>query len=273
MPSFSLLLVLVLSACSRPRGRDTHVGTDLAGMLPSSDAAVSSGDSSVAVVAFVYAHTDTMLYSVDPETLTIASIAAFGWPTGADTMTDIALDHDGNMIGISYTNIYGIDKTTAKCTLLSAFQGGSFNGLSFIANSSGGKEALLGATTNGDVYRIDPTTGLQTLVGNYGNGWVSSGDLVSVEGATYATVTGTEPSDVLVKVDITTGAATEIGVTGASAIWGLGYWKQKLFGFTSADGMVTIDVTTGKATPIPSQTGSISWYGAGVTTAAPITVN
>ena len=264
--------LLGLPGCTSPRGRGTDVSTDLAGVIGGADGAVGS-DGGFTGTAFVYAHTDTMLYSVDPVTLAIASIASFKWPQGADMMTDIALDHGGNMIGISYSSIYAIDKTTAKCTFLSAFQGGSFNGLSFIANSSGSNEELVGADSNGDVYRVDPTTGLQTLIGNYGHGWASSGDLVSVEGSTYATVVGTEASDVLVKVDPTTGVATKIGLTGARSIWGLGYWKQKLFGFTSLDGMVTIDITTGKATPAPSQSGNISWFGAGVTTAAPITVN
>ncbi|MEO6953237.1 MAG: hypothetical protein ABI321_15660, partial [Polyangia bacterium] len=263
-----------LSACSTARNPSNHAGNDFSSATNDLSTVVT-GDGSVVVTpfAFVYAHTDLMLYTVDPDTLAIAPISNFGWPSGSDTMTDIALDHSGNMIGISYGSIYSIDKTTAKCTFLSSFAGGSFNGLSFIANSSGSNEQLVGADLNGDLYAINPMTGMQTLIGNYGNGWTSSGDLVSVEGATYATVAGTEPTDVLVKVDTATGKATQIGITGYSSIWGLGYWKQKVFGFTESDGMVTIDVTTGKATPAPSQSGSISWYGAGVTTAAPVTIN
>ena len=288
LPSSLALLawpaLLALSACSSSRtgghngthdaGADlSHAGTNDFSTLGTNDGGGTGDGAVVTPTAFVYAHTDSMLYTVDPDTLAIAPVAAFGWPNGSDTMTDIALDHAGNMVGISYGSIFAIDKTTAKCTFLSTFQGGSFNGLSFIANSTGSNEILVGADLNGDLYRVDSSTGAQTLIGNYGSGWVSSGDLVSVEGATYATVIGTGGSDILVKVDTATGKATQIGETGYNSIWGLGYWKQKVFGFTAQDGMVTIDVTTGKATPAPSQTGSISWYGAGVTTAAPITVN
>ena len=273
--SIVLISFLALSACSTSRNPRNNVSTDLAHDVLADFSTSNNGDGAVVVTptTFVYAHTDEMLYTVDPDTLAIVPISNFGWPNGDDTMTDIALDHDGNMIGISYASIYAVDKTTAKCTFLSSFQGGSFNGLSFIANSSGSNETLVGADSDGNVYKVDPMTGLQTLLGNYGNGFASSGDLVSVEGATYATVVGTDATDDLVKVDTTTGVATKIGETGFSSIWGLGYWKQKVFGFTASSGMVIIDVTTGKATAAPSQTGSISWYGAGVTTAAPITVN
>ncbi len=265
------LLALALAstlttACSDGRGSGQPGidggGGDLAGMLPGGD-------------ALVYSHTASVLYTVDPDNLAVNPVGAFQWPNAADEMTDIAIDRDGKMIGISYTAVYGVDKATAACTYLAAFAGGDFNGLSFISTDQidavGGAETLVGAAIDGSVYRIDPNTGAQTKIGSYGPGLGSSGDLVSVLGATYATVRGAAATDVLVKVDVKTGKATQIGATGYNDIWGLGYWKQRLFGFTQQTGMVTIDVNTGVASP--AVTMKIPWYGAGVTTAAPTTVN
>jgi hypothetical protein len=187
-------------------------------------------------------------------------------------MTDIALDKNGNMIGISFGSIYSVDPKTAKCTFLSNFSGATFNGLSFIAADQidpNAAEILVAAAEDGSVYQIDPTNGQQTPLGNYGMGFGSSGDIVSVKGATYATVTGNDPSDMLVRVDALTGVATPIGVTGFGGIWGLGYWKQRVFGFTDNNEFVIIDVNTGQATKV--QSGSVMWWGAGVTTAAPTT--
>ena len=189
-------------------------------------------------------------------------------------MTDIALDKDGNMIGVSATRVYAVDKSNSKCTFLSNFQGNEFNGLSFIAaDQNGGTEILVGASASGDVYRLDPTTGAQTQIGSYGPGLGSSGDLVSVQGATYATARNiADDYDTLVKIDAKTGKATPVGSTGTAHIYGLGYWKQKLFGFSEQSGVVLININTGASTPVAGG-GSISWYGAGVTTSAPITVN
>ena len=243
------------------------------------DAALGAFDMSfppVQPAAVVYAHSADTLFSVDPDTLAVTKIAAFVWPTFIpDTMTDIALDKDGNMIGISADNIYSVDKSNARCSYLASWQGSGFNGLSFISADqidANGEEILVGASQNGDVYRVDPMNGAQTKIGSYGAGFGSSGDLVSVAGATYATVTkASSGSDVLVKVNPMNGVATVIGATGVSGIWGLGYWKQKLFGFTSTNDFVLIDINSGVATQV--KTSSASWYGAGVTTAAPTTVN
>lgn len=266
--SFQVVAVLgfALAACSDGRGGGGGGGGDLA--QPSFDSGPVASD------AVVYGHSASMLYTVDPDTLEVKPVDAFHWPVGDDgeEMTDIALDRDGNMIGISFNAVYAVDKDTAKCTRLHSFLGSTFNGLSFIYADvgDGSQEQLVGASRDGNLYKIDPMTGTQTLYGNYGGGWGSSGDLVSVMGATYATVTmGSGGNDTLVKVGAS-GVATPIGPIGHGAIWGLGYWKQKLFGFSNTEGLITIDITTGQGTPIGNK--NVAWYGAGVTTAAPTTV-
>ena len=100
-------------------------------------------------------------------------------------------------------------------------------------------------------------------------GFVSSGDIVAVTGfGIVATVTGSG-GDVLVRLAPGTFAATPIGTgTGFSGLWGVGYWRDRVFGFSSTGAFVGIDTTTGAATMI--STSSQSWWGAAVTTAAPI---
>src|SRR3972149_3519382 len=52
--------------------------------------------------AAVYAHSASELYRVDPDTFAVTLVGPFQWPSVADQMTDIAIDKDGNMVGISF---------------------------------------------------------------------------------------------------------------------------------------------------------------------------
>ncbi len=52
-------------------------------------------------------------------------------------------------------------------------------------------------------------------------------------------------------------------------MWGLGYWKGRVFGSSSVSGFITTDSMTGKGTKVAGG-DSISWWGAGVTTSAPV---
>lgn len=219
----------------------------------------------------VYAHSSSSLYRIDPNTLEVTLVGSFIWPLGADSMTDIAIDRFGRMVGVSFTRVYEIDEQTGSCIFLSDLVSGGFNGLSFVPSSADpAQEILIGANTSGEVYQIDLATGAATIIGIYGNGYGSSGDIVSVLGAgTFATVTGAGASDSLAQIDPDNGyAATIIGDTGYTGIWGLGYWRNKVYGFSSNNEFLVMDVNTGQATP--EQVDSISWWGAGVTTLAPI---
>jgi hypothetical protein len=217
--------------------------------------------------AAVFAHGDDSLYRVDPDSLDVELIGMFGWPQEADTMTDLAVDASGRIIGISFTVVYEVDPETAACRRLAALDR-ELNGLSFVQRPDG--EVLLGSALDGTVVRLDPRTGASTTIGAFGNGLTSSGDLVSVEGfGTVATaLSGESWTDVLVEVDPTDGSATVIGDTGVSGIWGLGFWGNRIFGFTGYNELVVIDPDTGAATV--ESTGEIPWYGAGVTTVAPL---
>jgi hypothetical protein len=231
-----------------------------------------TGDGPPAETTYVYAHTASTLYRVDPDTLAISLVGNFQWPGGSDQMTDIAIDKSGLMIGVSFDKVYRVDPSNAHATLLSASLDGTFNGLSFVPATmlgTTGDDVLVGTRgSDGVVMRIDAMTGSATQVGNMGANQ-SSGDLVAVDGFGIVQTTPGMTSDVLVTLAPNTFAATPIGTgTGFTSIWGVAYWKQKIFGFTANGEFITIDPTTGVGTLV--QGNGPTWWGAAVTTVAPV---
>jgi hypothetical protein len=268
------LFAIAIAAC----GPASHgSGLDAQGATPP-DAPGTTGADAAAPSASVYAHTSDALFRVDPDTFAVSKVGDFAWPAsvGLDSMTDLAVDKNGLMIGISYSRVYRVDPSTAATTLLSAKLGGSFNGLSFVpasqVGSSGDDVLVASRNSDGKIFRIDPSTGAATQIGDMGHGYTSSGDIVSVAGlGTLATVSGPS-SDILVKLAPITFDATPIGTaTGHSHLWGVGFWKNKVFGFSDDGSFVLIDDQTGLASPVSSS--SDSWWGAAVTTVAPVIVN
>jgi len=224
----------------------------------------------------VFVHTAEDLFEVDPDTLAITKIGAFVWPPNTDIakMTDIALDKDGRMIGVSKTTVYDVDPKTATCTRLAAFPSTEYHfvGLSYVIDTTALDKAeyLMGLDKEGAVYKIDPKTGATTKRGELGGGLEAGGDVVSVKGfGTMATVKlANDATDSLASIDPGNGKATIIGDTGFAKVWGVAYWKGQVFGFTEGGEFVLIDVKSGKATL--KATHQELWWGAGVTTEAPV---
>lgn len=218
----------------------------------------------------VYAHSSSELYSIDPRRLTVNRVGAFRWPSdGHDhRMTDIAVNAQDQMWGITYDAIYRVDSGTAACTFVAPFPGTQFNGLSFIPGGElEGYEVLVAANTSGGYFRVDTVTGQTSQLGSYGSGVGSSGDIVSVaNGGTFATVMSAG-EEYLARLDPRTGRATLIGETGQERTWGLGYWRQRVFGLTAGGNLVVIDIATGRASLVTSN--GPAWWGAGVTTLSP----
>jgi hypothetical protein len=226
--------------------------------------------------ALVYAHSGSDLFSVDPESLQFSRVGPF-LIHGAtrdeylNDVTDIAIDRNGRIVGTTFHDLLEIDGKTAACTRIAPLPPGrSFNGLSWIRTERG-EEQLLATTLDGGVYRIDPVTGNATSVGGLGGGLRSSGDLVSV--ASYGTLvtvmTVGAASDQLARVDPATGVATVIGDTGFKKVWGLGFWKDRVFGFTQTGQFILIDPKTG-AGKLVDTISAFPFWGAGVTTSVPV---
>jgi hypothetical protein len=257
-----VLALGVAAGCGVTEGMDPDAGMDAALPVPPG--------------ATVFAHTDKALYRMNTETLEISLVGNFGGAfTAADSMTDLAVDATGLMIGISFTQIYRIDQSTAAATLIGAATlQQAFNGLSFVpselALGTKGPDILVASrNTDGRIFQIDLDTGAVSQLGDMGP-YMTSGDIVGVHGfGMVATVTGPAPGgDVLVRLAPKTFAATPIGAgTGVTSLWGMGYWKEHLYGFASGGNFVELDISTGRATPI--RVTPQAWWGAAVTTAAP----
>lgn len=228
----------------------------------------------------VFAHSGSKLYQVDTTTLQPVEIGTMAG-LAPQSLTDLAIDKNDQMIGVTLDKLYTINAQTGAATLVTTLSAQGFTSLSFVPsnlNDPASDDILVSANDMGDVYQINPTNGSTTKIGSYGSfnnaKVVSSGDLIAVRGfGIYATVdVGTTTQDFLARIDPTTWKATPIGGgTGYDKIFGLAYWKGTIYGFVSGSAtgqMITIDPGTGAATEV--QSGSVSWFGAGVATNAPI---
>jgi hypothetical protein len=280
MREAGILLGVVLLACGpNDRGHGDKVDAQRGGIVDSTGGGGPDASTIDAVwQIYVYAHTSSALYRVDPDTYAITMVGNFVWPTGvvSDTMTDLAIDKNGRMLGVSFTSVYEVDPMTAKCTLLSNQLAGSFNGLSFVPASQLGQtgdDVLVGTrNTDGKAFQVNPMTGATTQVGDMGGTFTSSGDLVAVTSfGIVQTVPGTGGGhDRLATLAPNTLAASAVGATdtGYNNIWGIAFWKNKIFGFTDQGEFILIDPVTGVGTLVSSN--GVAWWGAAVTTAAPI---
>jgi glutamine cyclotransferase len=229
----------------------------------------------------VYAHSPTTLYRMDPIGKEVSLVGDFDCITNTE-MWDIAIDSTGYMVGSGPDRLVKIDPANATCKTLAK---GTFpNSLTFIPKGTldAEVEALVGFRES-EYVRIDPVNGKITVIGNLnpnpsGKDWESSGDVVSIiDDKTYLTVhpvaTSWLGSDTIVEVDPITGKVVKvIGDTGTGKLWGLAYWDSVAFGFSSDGALVQIDLGTGagKSVPLPNKPVDLSFYGAGVTTAARI---
>lgn len=217
----------------------------------------------------VYAASGDVLYLLDPDLQTFATIGPFA---GCGSfVVDLAVDRAGGLFATTTQNLFRVDPKTANCKPLG--QGGSYpNSLSFVPAGTLDpvQDTLVGV--NGSEYiRIDQITGTTEHVG-----WVSpyssSGDLVALpDGRAFLTAKGPSCDDCLVQIDPKTGGVLSVvGDIGYSDVWGLAYWGGRTYGFTSGGAMVLIDLATGKGQPLmlPGFPPGVSFWGAGSSTAA-----
>ncbi|MFW5741557.1 MAG: hypothetical protein ACOC1F_14480 [Myxococcota bacterium] len=304
MPMF----ILFLLRCSAAGGDDpagtggsNTAGTGGASGLDASADIIAPGgfggggsDGAVApLTGEVYAHSDSTLYKLEPLSKSVSVIGDFdciGASGSGSGMWDIAIDKDGNMFGsangLSGASLVRVMKGNAHCEVV-VTASSLPNSLAFIPAGilDPTDEVLVGFDRNKYV-RIDKLTGDLQEIGSLnpnatGQVWESSGDIVSIiDDKTYATVKpylgGTSyGTDTIVEVDPKTGEALRvIGNTGFYGLWGLGYWGGVAYGFSESGQLCEIDLTSGVGVqiPIPNLPADISFWGAGVTTAAPIDV-
>ncbi|NVB79404.1 MAG: hypothetical protein HOV81_13500 [Kofleriaceae bacterium] len=288
MRRLALATTLFIFACG-PADRETP--TDAAGSAGSDSGSGSGSDAQQPMppASRIYAHSGATLYKIDAGLYTptmVGDMKLNGTPLN-QSITDIAIDNNDRMIGITLDKLYTINEMTGAVTLITNLPANAqgFQSLSFVPDPADDtKDILIAANFDGDVYKIDQINGSATKIGSYGTvtaGKVgSSGDIISVRGfgtGHYATVKiAGQPFDFLAQIDKTTYAASPIGQLGAGTgfkdIFGLAYWEGTIFGFVAGANntgkIIKIDPTTGVGTEV--QSGAIRWFGAGVATDAPI---
>ncbi len=273
------LAFCVLAACA-PAGRENTGSPDApdAPIIPGAD-----GPPAVDM-SRVYAHSGGTLYRVNAQTFAAMPIGPMAG-IGTQSMTDLAIDKDDHMVGITRDKLYSIDPATGAATLIKdlSLSAQGFTSLSYVPDPMNSSlDILVSANDQGDVFKIDPMVGSATKIGSYGmkgtQKIVSSGDLIGIRGfGTFATVNvGTELNDYLAKIDPANGwKATPLPyATMHDHIFGLGFWGGKVYGFVdegatvNSGKIISIDSSTGASTDLSS--GNVRWFGAAVATNAPI---
>jgi hypothetical protein len=164
-------------------------------------------------------------------------------------LTDIAFDPNGNLYGVSFTDLYKIDKTTGVATDLGTIANGA--GVNFNALVFGTNGVLYAAgTTSTHLYSINIGTVTATNLGNVGAD--SGGDLAFVGGNLYLS----SSSDHLIRINNPSGPAT------GTDIGPIGY--PNVFGLASPDGATLYGVAGTQVLKIDPSTGQgtlVSDYG------------
>ena len=167
--------VALLVGCSASKDGGTGSSTDAGVDAPSGfdvpdgaepDLGIASDtlDGAAPTDTFVYGNSQDRLYRLDATSLAVTDLGGFVDTSGApiDQMTDIALDKDGDMYGVTFGDLYSIDYkgSAPTCTHLATLDD-SFNGLTFVPAGliDAKNEVLVGVANDGGWWRIDVTPG------------------------------------------------------------------------------------------------------------------
>jgi hypothetical protein len=208
----------------------------------------------------ILVNTATTLYDLDPDSLQLTELGQFEFPDGPDVMTDIALDHDGRLWGVSFDAIYAIDLSTLAAHRLGSVPTGT-NALGVVESAN--RDVLLAAGHKSrNIYQIDTKAGTATRVGDLRIG-TSSGDITWVPGVGPLIVIHKEDGgDLLARLDPRTFAATKIGPIGFQHVLGLAFSGNRLIGVTETGEIIDIDPATGAGRL--RDTRNVRFFGAAV---------
>ncbi len=273
---------LLALACETPGRRNNNNGNEDGGngnldaFLTSKDmvkpqvtvydlAGVANGDT-------VYVHTGSSLYTLNQSTYSITKVGDFGVGTEAkDDMTDLAVLPDGSIYTISRTDLFEVNATTGKATLLMAnisTATGSNVALTTLPDGT-----LLASDQMGEVRVIDPITKNVSVLGSYGMGFDTAGDLVAVADGTMYGIAKMGPgtrddANALIKVDTTNGHATLVGTletsggVGFTGVFGVAFLGGNVIAFTKDGQIIQVDPATGRSTLLKTIPNT-AFYGAG----------
>lgn len=298
--SLSVLALTLLAACPSVEttpGHDGDVDSSADGDGDSDADTDTDGDSDADAdfdwdwdggEVLIYAHSRDTLFSFSAETFEVETVGPFTLASGdpAPYMLDLAVNADGGIYTSSDTALFTVDPETARVSLVGNFdlEEEQLYAMTFLPPGAllPSTELLVGATNEGDYYSIDPATARTRYLGSYPEPWLSSGDIVSIVGlGTFATVKrydAPDDPDVLVRMDFAEDGSSTVevlgpvveGARGFRQIFGIGYWGRSIYGFTNSGELVEINRDTGAGRLVSESTGAEQFWGAGVTTVAPV---
>jgi hypothetical protein len=165
---------------------------DAAPNQPFNDA-MAAGDVAAPTVTTVYAHTDDVLYTLDPSTNALTQVGSFSGRSGVvgdRAVTDLAVNSAGDVYVNTESVIYKAAVPTVpgkvyltKIATIALKSGQMFYALAFTPAGALAKgEVLVGGDGWGELYAIDTTTGTTTDLGNFGPNPSRSGDTLGLSG-------------------------------------------------------------------------------------------
>ena len=219
------------------------------------DSATDDDDDDSATPDPIYVTTELELYTfvpAAPYTLTLVD-AYSGY---ADLhMWDIALDTSGTLLGLDTESLLQVDPATAALATITTLADARNP---VLAALSDGRLLVLGnaplAGFTSWIYVLDPSTGSMTEIAEL-EGWALGGGAVQLpDGLLYVVMWEWDDDTryLLRTYDLDLDQWSTVGETGFSAIWGLAYAEQTLFGFTDGGEVLEIDPATGAATLLDS---------------------
>jgi hypothetical protein len=223
----------------------------------------------------VYAHSNTVLYSIDLTTKALVTVGNFNAPM-MDVITDLAVAPDGTIWVISNTALYKASAMDGHVTMVGSLSACGQKGVALTTTPDGKlwMGDFMGSICQIDISGATPVVKPPVVMKN---GYALSGDIVGIDNGTVfgsaykPSDPNTQNNNILVKVNVTTGDVTPVGATGYPKLFGIAFQENKVFGFTH-DGtgrVITIDTNTGAGTMFgtfmaPGGTNGISFAGAGV---------
>ncbi|MGE5186480.1 MAG: hypothetical protein ACM31C_30700 [Acidobacteriota bacterium] len=276
------LIAAGMAACG-PAGRNGGGG----GGGGNVDAPVTTDTGSTGPSSYlVYAHSDTVLYTIDLVGKTLVKVGGFNAPnitigstTKPDPITDLAVAPNGTIYVISETALYTASATDGHVTKVGSLSTCGQRAVALTTTSDGRlwMGDFMGAICEIDISGASPVVKAPVMMQG---GLALSGDMVGTgNGTVFGTAyklsdsanSGTQANNLLVTVDVATGAVTQIGSSGYPKLFGTAAQDNVIFGFTH-DGsgrVVMIDKTTGHGTIFgtfmdPATNMGISFSGAGV---------
>jgi len=272
----------------------------------------SDGGSSGDGPALIYAHTDTELYTLDPTSQKVTDIGPFSLGSNTPTITDLAVDANGNVWVNSETAIYraAVPSSAGPVTLtlvanIASQNDEKFYALGFApANVLDATETLVAGDSNGALWAI-ATDGSTTELGTFGtdakgDAYELSGDVVfytqnnvargiaTIRSCPKGTCSTT--NDLLAEIDVAAMTAAYQSKTPGSLLkqligsgtnygrlYGVGAWNSSVYAFSreaSGSPAELVEIGSNGVGTVLQQFSAITsgWSGAGVTTKAPISV-